>query len=424
MSDTSRTVSHSAPHQVPSHIAVVGGGLAAVSVITALREHGYEGRIHLLADELHLPYDRPPLSKEVLAGELDPADAVLQPEQWYSEHDIDVRLGCPALALRPSEGVLELPAGEFLHAAAVVLATGGLPRRLDVPGISDPRVFTLRTRDDAEQIRAALQNGTRLLVVGAGLIGAEVTAAAVQAGCQVTLIDPVPLPLSAIVGHDVALFLHGQHRNHGVALVQGTIRTVAGSAGDVLRVTVEGPQIGSAELEADVMVVGIGSLPNVTLAESAGVKVDGGILVDEHQRSSHPQIYAAGDVARPARDGIPGRREEHWDAARRQGEAVAASLLGLPLPAPTAPWFWSDRYGVRLEVVGAPAAGTPAVVRGSIAEGSASVIHLHQGRVVAAVCLGRPAEARALRRLLDRAEPVDGAALAEEAVDLRQLANA
>lgn len=409
---------------LPRTLAVVGGGLAAVSAIAALRENGYEGRIQLLADELHLPYDRPPLSKEVIKGELATGDTILQPEEWYAEHGIDVRLGCAVLAVKPAEGVLELPAGELLCADAVLLATGGLPRRLDVPGIDDPRVLTLRTRDDAEQIRAALADGARLLVVGAGLIGAEITATAVQRGCQVTLVDPLPLPLSTIVGDDVAGFLHGQHREYGARLVHGTVVAVDGSSADLLRVSVEGPEVGAVEIEAEVMIVGIGSVPNVALAETAGLSVDCGILVDERQCTSHPCVYAAGDVARAVRQGVPMLREEHWDAARRQGEAAAAALLGLPAPSPTAAWFWSDRYDVRLEVVGHPKPGSRAVLRGSVDSGSASVVYLDGDRAVAAVCLGRPAEARALRRIIDRGALVEGAALADESVDLRQLAKA
>lgn len=393
-----------------------------MSAVAALREHGYEGRIHLLADELHLPYDRPPLSKEVIKGELAAEDTTLQPEQWYAEQHVDVRLGCAVLAVKPAEGVLELPAGELLYADAVLLATGGLPRRLDVAGIDDPRVLTLRTRDDAEHIRAAVADGARLLVVGAGLIGAEITATAVQRGCQVTLVDPLPLPLSTIVGDEVAGFLHGQHREHGARLVHGTVVAVDGSSADVLRVSIEGPDVGEIEVEAEVMVVGIGSVPNVALAETAGLSVDCGILVDERQQTSHHCIYAAGDVARAVRQGVPLLREEHWDAARRQGESAAAALLGLPAPSPTASWFWSDRYDVRLEVVGHPEPGYRAVVRGCVGDGSASVVYLDGDRVVAAVCLGRPAEARALRRIIERAQAVVGAALADESVDLRQLA--
>lgn len=405
----------------PEHVVVVGGGLAAASTLEALRGRGFAGRLVLVTDEPHLPYDRPPLSKDVLLGELDLDETGLLPEQWYRDNEVELRLGSPAVAVRPSDGVLELSSGELLRTDRVVLTTGGVPRRLPIPGIDDPRVHVLRTRDECAALADVLRSGVQLVVLGAGLIGAEITAAAVRLGCRVTLVDPVHLPLAGTVGEDVATFLQSQHTSHGVRLVQGVATAIDG-AGELLRVAVEGPAIEREVLEADAVVLGVGSVPNVSLAASAGLIVDNGVLVDAVQQTSHPFVFAAGDVARQTRDGVPGVRQEHWDSARRQGEAAACGLLGESPPEPTAPWFWSDRYDMRLEVVGDTASGRIVIERGCVAEGSASLVHLDQGRVVGAVCLGRPAEARALRRLVDRGSSLAEHDLADPSVDLRQLA--
>lgn len=407
----------------PAHVTVVGGGLAGVSALAALRNNGYMGKLLLVADEPYLPYDRPPLSKQGLAGDIPLERTELQPEAWYRENDIELRLGVRAAALHPSEGDVELASGERVRTDRVLLTTGGLPRRLAIPVIDDRRVHQLRTRDECEALKQGLRPGAHLLVVGAGLIGAEITATAVGLGCHVTLVDPVPLPLAAVVGEHVATFLQRQHSTHGVRLVQGAAVAVE-STPDALLVSLAGPLMPAEIVAADVMVVGIGSIPNVALASSGRLAVHDGILVDDFQRTSNPHVLAAGDVARRTDAGLPGRREEHWDAARRQGESAAAAILDVPPARPSAPWFWSDRYGVRLEVIGRLPREAVTVTRGDVDDGSASLVHLDEGRAVGAVCLGRPLEARALRRIVDRGFSLDVRELADQSLDLRQLARA
>lgn len=381
-------------------VTVLGAGLAGVSAAGRLRELGYDGRLTLLGTEDRLPYDRPPLSKELLLGTKGVHDIALRPPGWYDDNGIELRLGVTAT---------ELAVGDD---EVVLLATGGVPRRLRAPGADHPTVTTLRTVADAEALSARLLPGARVGVVGAGLIGSEVAAAAVARGCAVTLLDPVARPLERVVGPEVAEFLHEQHRRHGVDLVLGAVSEVEDRGAGVRLRLADG-----AAVDCDVVVVGIGIEPEVTLAAAAGLEVDRGVVVDGTQRTSHPRVFAAGDVARPL--GRPGT--EHWDAAVQEGRAAAEAMLGRE-PVRRASWFWSDRYGTRVEVVGEPTGG-PSVVRGSLGD-SFVAFAVRDGVVVGAVAVDRGADMPAVRRLVDRGVAVRPDVLADESVDLRTLVRA
>ncbi|NHC44991.1 NAD(P)/FAD-dependent oxidoreductase [Motilibacter aurantiacus] len=401
-------------------VVVVGGGLAGLSTCSALRAFGFAEELVLLAAEPHLPYDRPPLSKEVLTGALSPAGVELRPEQWYADNRVDVRLGTRAVALRAGEGAVETGDGRVVRADAVVLATGGVPRPLPVPGGELARV--LRTRDDAEELRAALAPGARLLVVGGGLIGAEVASSAMSLGCEVTVADPDPLPLAGAVGAVVAAHLHAQHPAAGVRVLEAGV-TALERRGAAVHARLSANPV-AEEVEADVVLAGIGIVPDDGLASAAGADVGAGVLVGPDMRSSIPEILAVGDVARPRGSRGPLARREHWEAAVRTGEAAAAALLGTPAPAPVQPWFWTDRYGVHVEVAGLVPPEAAPVLRGDPASGSFAVFFLEAGRLAAAVSVDRGPEARASRRLVDAAAAVEPATLADESVDLRKLARA
>ncbi|GAQ57406.1 NAD(P)/FAD-dependent oxidoreductase [Streptomyces acidiscabies] len=383
-------------------IAVVGAGLAAVSTCAALRAEGYDGRLTLYAAESGLPYDRPPLSKDVLLGKADRTDVLLRPASWYEAQRVDLREATPVRAVRPGEGALELADGTREFADRVVLATGGTPRTL-------PGARVLRDWEDAERLRSRLLPGARVVVIGAGLIGAETAAAARALGCEVTIVDPVPVPLTAVVGDAVAGVLHARHSAEGIAVVTAGVDHVSDSA----VVTADGRRIA-----ADTVVAGIGIRPATQLASDAGLLVDNGIVVNAGQVTSHPHVYAVGDVARQNGHTI---RHEHWEAAQRDGEAAAHGILGRPVPTAGAPWFWSDRHGSRLEAVGTMTDASRIVLRGTPASGTFTAFGVHAGRLVAAAAIDRGRDIKAARRIVDRGIEVDAGQLADEGCDLRTL---
>ncbi|WP_169814570.1 NAD(P)/FAD-dependent oxidoreductase [Nocardia pseudovaccinii] len=396
------------------NVVIVGGGIAGVGTAAALRSGGFVGDITLV-DAGEFPYDRPPLSKEFLAGTKQLADIALQPPQWYDEHKIRLITNTRVTAVRPSTGEVELFEGTALPADCVVLATGGRAARPPIPGSQD--VHVLRTATDAEKLRAALQPGARLLVVGAGLIGAEVASTAVDLDCEVVLVDPVRPPLAHAVGAEIAAWLHGLHALRGVVTVRSGLESLHDTPSGIeahLTAT-DKPR------EFDVVVLGVGMVPETALAEAAGLEVDRGIIVDRTQTTSNPAVLAVGDPARVRDDGILLRRAEHWEAAQHDGQRAAATVLGTPPPAETAPWFWTDRHHVHVEVVGDMAAAERTALRGTIGAPKFSAFGLRNGHVVGAVAVNDSTAVRAARRLIDRRIAVDTARLADPSIDLRQL---
>ncbi|WP_043718253.1 NAD(P)/FAD-dependent oxidoreductase [Kutzneria sp. 744] len=400
--------------ELPRHVAVVGAGLAGVSACEQLRELGYDGRLTLFGAEPHLPYDRPPLSKDLLLGKQTADEIVLRKAEWYAAKDIDLRLGTPVTAIRPDEGRIELVHGT-VAVDAILLATGGRPRPLPVPGGDHPAITVLRSLDDAVALKDRLAPGVRLGVIGAGLIGAEVAASATVLGCQATLIDPAPLPLEHVVGAEIADLLHSQHRANGVRVLVGAVASVE-DLGGAIRLHLSDS---NETVDCDVVVVGVGIVSDDSLAASAGVAVNRGVLVDSAQRSEHPRIFAAGDAARPTGPDGPLPNVEHWESALHEGKAAAAAIIGAPEPVRPVSRFWSDRYGWHLEVVGEFRGEV--VLRGELGGESFAAFALVDGKCVGAVAVNRPSEMKAARRLIERGLPVRAGHLADESVDLRSL---
>ncbi|WP_431953146.1 NAD(P)/FAD-dependent oxidoreductase [Actinacidiphila sp. bgisy167] len=400
---------------LPRRIAVVGAGLAGVSVCAELRRLGYEGTLSLFGEEDGIPYDRPPLSKDFLFSDLPAEKLWLRPEQWYRDNDIDLQLGESVVALHPSEGRIVLARGSDRRADLVVLATGGRPRPLNVPGADHPSLVTLRSLDDAHLLKEQLRRGAEIAVVGGGLIGAEVAASARALGCAVTLVEPAELPLQHLVGPVYAAALHAQHHEHGVRVVRTSVdEVVRVGTRTVLRLA-DGTSLG-----CDLAVVGVGIDPETSLAASAGLHTDRGIVVDVGQRTSHRRMLAVGDAAR-GKATAAATAVGHWHAAQTQAANAAAGALGLPRLELAAPWFWSERYGTRLEAAGQPTVGITTVDRGSLQDDSVITFALSEGRCVGAVALNRPREMAAARRLIERDAVVDPARLADPGVDLRSL---
>jgi len=399
-------------------VTVVGGGVAGVSTVSALRRLGHTGPL-VLVDAGGTLHDRPPLSKAYLAGTAVEDELALHPGEWFTEHGVEVLQGVRAVSLDPDAATLVLSDGGVLTADAVVLAQGAAAHLPPVEGIRFARV--LRTLDDARALREQLRPGARLVVVGAGLVGAEVAATAGSLGVTVTLVDPDPVPLAGVVGQDVARLLHDDHARHGVHVVLDAmerITPVAGTGGVVVRLC------GGREIEADVVLVATGMSPVDDLARLSGLVVadGGGVVVDRYQRTSAPAVLAVGDGTRVRRDdGIVAPPGGHWDAARLDGETAAAVVLGQEPPARGAPWFWTDRYGRHVEVVGDPTAGSRTVRRGTIGDGPATVLGWQDGILTGAVSVDDPRTARAVRRLVDRRVVVDPDALVDPASDLRAL---
>jgi NADPH-dependent 2,4-dienoyl-CoA reductase/sulfur reductase-like enzyme len=289
---------------------------------------------------------------------------------------------------------------------------------LPVPGGNHPAVTTLRTLTDARTLKERLVSGARVGVVGAGLIGAEVTAAAVELGCAVTLIDPAPRPLEHVLGPEIAEAAHAQHHTNGVRVITGAIAAIHDN-GDGLRLRLAGSE---DNVSCDLIVVGIGFGPDLALATAAGLPIDRGVLVDRVQRTKHARVFAVGDVARAMVSDSAQPSPGHWDAAREHGRIAAAAIVGRSAPTRRAPWFWSERYGTRLEVAGNFLGGDATVIRGSVAAGDFSAFAVRGGHCVGAVTLNRPRDMAAARRLIDRRTTVALGRLVDESADLRTLA--
>ena len=397
-------------------VVVVGGGIAGVSTIAALRTAGFDGDLTLV-DAGDFPYDRPPLSKDYLAGKTEIKDIALQPPQWYVDQQVRLITGSTVRALRTDIGAVELGDRSTLLADRVVLATGGRAARPPIPGADNQRVHVLRTAEDADRLRTTLTPGARLLIVGAGLIGAEVASTAQGLGCEVVLADPVSPPLVSAFGPYIASWLHHLHETRGVTTVHGAVEAFHDS-GDAISATLSGEE---DPRSFDAVLLAVGMAADTALAESAGLSVDRGIIVDPGQVTSNPAVLAVGDAARICVNGVLTQRSEHWEAGQHDGQRAAATILGTPAPAETASWFWTDRHSVHVEVVGALNRVDELVRRGAFGESPFSMFGLRDGRIVGAVSVDDSAAVRAARRMIDRRIAVDRIQLGDPGTDLRKL---
>ena len=333
---------------------IAGASLAGAKAAETLRDEGFDGEIVLLGTELERPYERPPLSKGYLLGN-EPRDVIyVHSGDWYAEHGVDFRPGVTVTAIdRATATVVASGAGgtEELAYDKLLLTTGASPRKLNFPGSDRDEVLYLRTVQDSERLRTAFKPGTRVVVAGAGWIGLEATAAARLAECPVTVLEPQPGALQAQLGPELGGVFADLHRSHGVEFRFGES---AAEFRPGLVITSSG-----AQLEADVLVVGIGAAPNDQLAARAGLEVSNGVLTDEALRTSDQNIYAAGDVANSFNPLLGYRvRVEHWANALNGGPAAARSMLGQPVVYDRVPYFYSDQYDLGMECAGLPSPGT------------------------------------------------------------------
>jgi NADPH-dependent 2,4-dienoyl-CoA reductase/sulfur reductase-like enzyme len=375
-------------------VVIAGGGLAAQRCAETLRRLGYEGRVRMVCAEAHLPYDRPPLSKQVLGDSAAEDSVGYRSAQWYEDKAVEPLLGVAARGLDAGAHRLELSDGGALHYEQLVIATGARPRTL--PALARyENVSTLRTLEDSRAIRELLAARERLLIIGAGFIGQEVAAAARGAGVAVTVIEAEPLPLHGVLGREIGEWLAQLHRAEGVELVLGQTAAQIHGDGRVAAVTLDDGR----RLETDHVLVGIGVVPDLDWALAAGLPRSG-IPTDEGGRSALTDVYAAGDAA-AFFDAFLGRHalSGHWESAGRQGAAVANAIVGHPLPTPAISSFWSDQYGTRIQYLGHAHLADNVTLDGDPQERDFVALYTRSGEPVAALVVGRP---QALAELRDR----------------------
>ena len=384
----------------PQRIVVVGASLAGLRCAEGLRRAGYAGELVLVGEEPHLPYDRPPLSKQLLTGEWD-ADKIRLAEPGGL--DADFRLGTRAVALRPADRVVVLDSGDELSYDRLVIATGAAARRLPF-GHDLDGVHTVRTVDDSLAVRAAFEREPKVVVIGGGFIGAEVASAARFLGLSVALVEPEPAPLARVLGPDAGACFARLHRDNGVHLHCGRSVVALAGEGRVNQVQLDD---GTA-LAAEVVVVGIGATPNASWLDGSGLAVADGVDCDEHLYTGVPGVFAIGDVARFHHRGYgEPMRVGHWTDAVGQAAVVAHNLLHEPAewkPYDAIPYFWSDQYGSRIQFCGR-AAGRLEILDGDPGEGAFSAVYVHDGKVVGALAVNRGSHLPKLRRLVAAREP-------------------
>ncbi len=402
-------------------IVVVGGGLAAAKTVEALREKGFDGSITIVASEQRLPYERPPISKGYLAGKAAFDDAVVHPQSWYDEHDIDLRLGATATELDIEGKQLTLADGTTLGYGRLVLATGASARLIGVPGAVAEGVLYLRTADDADAIRAHFGSGKRVVVVGGGWIGLEVAAAARGAGTDVTLIESAEVPLLGVLGPEMGKVFAQLHRDHDVDLRLGLgVQEFLSSEGRVVGVVLSD----GSRVDADAVVVGIGVVPNVDLALGTGLTIDNGVLVDASLRTSDPNVYAVGDVANHQHPLLGRIRVEHWANALNQPAVAAAAIMGETVEYDRLPYFFSDQYDLGMEYVGYASSDSyeRVVVRGSLENRKFVAFWVDsESRVRAVMNVNIWDVVDAVRPLIAEGRPVDPDRLADASIAYDKL---
>jgi 3-phenylpropionate/trans-cinnamate dioxygenase ferredoxin reductase subunit len=397
---------------------IAGASLAGGTAAITLREEGFDGRVILIGAEDHLPYERPPLSKQYLRGEMPEGKMLLRPAEFYAANAIELKLGSAARRVETGAKVVELASGERIAYDKLLIATGGRNKRPPIPGIDLDGVYDLRVIGDADRIRAVAEAGKNVVVVGMGFIGSEVSASLRAMGLNVTVIEGKGSPLGGLLGAEISGLLETVHRENGVAMHFGEVVSAFEGVGHVERVTTRS----GLAFECDFAVVGIGIQPQTELVADTDIKVDNGILVDEYCRTSVADVFAAGDVANHLHP-IMGQhiRVEHWQNAIRQGSAAARSMMGRGEPYREVHWFWSDQYDVNIQYAGFHVEGSQVVTRGEPSGRRFIAFHLKDGVLLAAVVINRARDLTRSIPLIASGQRMDAAALADESVDLRTL---
>ncbi|MGH7124473.1 MAG: NAD(P)/FAD-dependent oxidoreductase [Stellaceae bacterium] len=404
---------------MPLKLVIVGAGPAGFRAAEVLRQQAPDSEITLVGDEPHLPYQRPPLSKAYLAEGLADSALLLQAESFYEQQRIALQLGATATRIDRRAKQVELADGSRLAYDKLLIATGCRARRLTA--FDHLPIHYLRDLDDAYRIRAALAPGRSLVLIGGGFIGLEIAASSAKLGATVTVLEVLPRLMSRAMPPIVSDFARALHERHGVRLELGIkIEVIEATGGGLVVRTEQGQHV------CDLLVAGVGAVPNTELADAAGLLVENGIRVDSRGRTSDPDIYAAGDVTQHDNP-LLGRaiRIESWQVALNQAAAVARCMLGAPEPYAELPWMWTDQYDSNIQVLGVPSPESELIVRGDALSGKFTALELSEsGRIVAAITVNTGRDMSALRRLASAKTSFPREVLADAARPLAELAKA
>tara|TARA_R110002110_G_scaffold63045_6_gene175471 strand:- start:4012 stop:5238 length:1227 start_codon:yes stop_codon:yes gene_type:complete len=397
---------------------VIGAGQAGGWTAKTLRDEGFDGRIVIIGDENFAPHERPPLSKEVLLGDAEKDVCLLWPPGTLEDAGIELRLGESVTAIDADAHTLSLGSGETIGWNRLMIATGGRARPLPVDGADLDGVYTLRTIEDAEAIRSRLVSGANVLVVGAGWIGLEVAAAARKRDANATVIELADRVCARALTEEMSAWVHDLHTRHGVDIRLSTAFERFEGDGKLERAVLGDGTV----IPCDIAVVGIGLIPNTELAEQAGLAVDNGIVVDEHGQTSHPDIFAAGDVTNHP-NSLLGRRVrlESWENAQNQAINAAKAMLGTPQPYAEIPWFWSDQYDANIQMMGLPEDWDETAIRGDRDAGEFIEFYLKDGELQGAAAINNPRDLRFTRRMMTSGKKFDAASLSDPDIKLQKL---
>ena len=396
-------------------IVIIGAGHAAGQAAASLRQAKFEGPITIIGDEAHVPYQRPPLSKQYLAGTQLADKVYLRAEKFYADKDIQLMLDTRATQIDPSTKTINLDNGETIAYEKLLISTGSRPRKLSIEGSDLSGIHYLRTMDDVDGIRADVKPGANLVIVGGGYIGLEVAAVGIELGMNVHVLEMEERILQRVTTPEMSAYYHKLHTDRGVH-----IHTQTGVTGFSGNSSVEKVLCGDESFDADIVIVGIGIIPNTEIAEEAGIHCENGIVVDDHCRTSDPDIYAAGDCTNHPNPLMNKRlRLESVPNAMDQARVSTANMLGDDKVYAAIPWFWSDQYDLKLQMVGFSADGDSQVLRGDMDTHQFAIFYLKDGKVVAADAVNSPKEFMLCKQLVGK--PADPAKLADPETDLKSL---
>ena len=401
---------------------VIGGGQAGAQALQSLRQGGYTGALTMIGDEPALPYQRPPLSKAYMKGEMTEERLYFRPAPWYQDQNIEVILSTRATGIDRTSRKVELAHGGHVDYDALIIATGSRPRPLPLKGATLQGVHDLRDLSDVERIRPNMIAGRKMVIIGAGYIGLEAAAVARQMGLDVTVLEMAPRVLARVTSPVMSAFFETEHRAQGVTiLTDARLDHLDGTDGKVsAAILADGTR-----LDADIVLVGIGILPNEELARDAGIACNNGILVDRDARTSDPRVFAAGDCAsRPlVHYGRSGRLESVHNAIE-QGKLAAAAILGKPRPAEDCPWFWSDQYDLKLQIAGLSQDYDEIVVRGDPKDRKFAAFYLRNGTLIAVDAVNSAPEFLASKKLIMTGAKLAPATLGDTSISMKDIAAA